>query len=105
MPIKHVINAFQQAQLAGLPQGHTRADQIPASTLDLTQSAPFTSQSLGFKLPHISRLEQLSAAANIRELDARRAIALLCGRHVRYFIKSTTTNLGRSTNTLGKVHY
>ena len=51
----------------------------------------------------MSRLEQLSAAASIRELDARKAIAMFCGKHMRYFVKATTIDLGRSTNTLGKV--
>lgn len=60
-------------------------------------------RSLQMKLPQISRLEQLAAAASIRELDARRAVAVLCGKHMRYFVTSTAIDLGRSTNTLGKV--
>ena len=60
-------------------------------------------RSLQMRLPQISRLEQLAAAASIRELDARRAVAVLCGNHMRYFVTSTAIDLGRSTNTLGKV--
>jgi len=60
-------------------------------------------QSLQASLPRISRLEQLAGAASIRELDAKKAIAVLCGNHMRYFVKSTAIDLGRSTNTLGKV--
>jgi len=60
-------------------------------------------QSLRVSLPRISRLEQLAGAASIRELDAKKAIAVLCGSHMRYFVKSTAIDLGRSTDTLGKV--
>ena len=60
-------------------------------------------QNLQVSLPRISRLEQLAGAASIRELDAKKAIAVLCGSHMRYFVKSTAIDLGRSTNTLGKV--
>ena len=71
--------------------------------LGIAQSAANAPRIMHSNLPHLSRLEQLSAAASIRELDARRAIAVLYGKHLRYFVKSTTIDLGRSTNTLGKV--
>ena len=54
-------------------------------------------------LPEISRLEQLSAAAHDRELDAKKALAVLCGSHMQYFIQSSAVDLGRSTSSLGKV--
>ena len=103
---------YLQAQLYGLSQEACSADtqrshdQIRATVASRTGTKALCSaqkQSFKVTLPHISRLEQLSAAASIRELDVKKAIAVLCGNRMRYFIKSTAIDLGRSTNTLGKV--
>ena len=78
------------------------ASEIPSLSEPKAASSALR-QSLQVSLPRISRLEQLAGAASIRELDAKKAIAVLCGNHMRYFVKSTAIDLGRSTNTLGKV--
>lgn len=91
----------RQAQLRGSPPDPTITEGVPRA-----QEVPdmrSISQCFQAKLQHISRLEQLSAAASIRELDSRKAIALLCGKHMRYFVKATSIDLGRSTSTLGTV--
>ena len=64
---------------------------------------PMKGQRLVASLADIGRLEQLSGAAHDRELDSRRAVAVLCGSRMRYFMKSSAVDLGRSTNSLGKV--
>ncbi len=105
-----------QAQLSGLSQVPCSLDRKPSvdqirataafQTASLSETKAARSprrHSLQMNLSHIGRLEQLSAAASIRELDAKKAIAVLCGTHMRYFVKSTAIDLGRSTSTLGKV--
>ena len=78
-----------------------QASAIPNAKDDQT----IKSHSLLFSLADISRLEQFSGAAHDRELDSRRAIAVLCGSRMRYLIKSSAVDLGRSTNSLGKVRF
>lgn len=97
------LTDFHQAQLSGLPPDTTSTAGIQAAAPDLQGSMQIANQCIQDKLQHISRLEQLSAAASNRELDARRAIAMFCGKLMRYFVKATTIDLGRSTTTLGKV--
>ena len=76
-----------------------QASAIPDAKDDQT----IKSHGLMLSLGDISRLEQLSGAAHDRELDSRRAIAVLCGSRMRYLIKSSAVDMGRSTNSLGKV--
>lgn len=97
------LTDFHQAQVFGLLQDTTSTAGIQVAASDLQGSMHTANQCIQDKLQHISRLEQLSAAASNRELDARRAIAMFCGKHMRYFVKATTIDLGRSTTTLGKV--
>ena len=100
------LTDFHQAQLSGLPPETTNTTGIQVAAppvFGMQVSMHTSSQCSQDKLQYISRLEQLSAAASIRELDARKAIAMFCGKHTRYLVKATTIDLGRSTNTLGKV--
>ncbi|KAL3159853.1 hypothetical protein ABBQ38_010254 [Trebouxia sp. C0009 RCD-2024] len=94
------LSEAYQAQLSGLSPESTNTDGSSAAPISDMRTAY---QCFPAKLQHISRLEQLSAAASMRELDAKRAIALLCGKHMRYFVKATSIDLGRSTSTLGMV--
>ena len=83
--------------------GDVAANKTEADASGTGASEASTLRAFQAKLPYISRLEQLSAAASMRELDTKNAIAMLCGKHMRFFVTSSTIDIGRSTNTLGKV--
>ena len=89
-----------QAQLLQLAE-RLSSSEAKQRMHDPTDAA--TGQRLVASLADIGRLEQLSGAAHDRELDSRRAVAVLCGSRMRYFMKSSAVDLGRSTNSLGKV--
>lgn len=46
---------------------------------------------------------QAGAAAAAREMDAAGALAVLCGRRVRFLIRRTCVSIGRSTDSHGPV--
>ena len=91
LDIKQPTHAIQAADCDETQPPHLKAHLLALS------------HSLRRQLPEIGRLEQLSAAAYDRELDAKKALAVLCGSYMQYFIKSSAVDLGRSTNSLGKV--
>ena len=83
---------------------HTRDGKTKAVAAEVVLSSNLQSlPNLQTVLPVISRSEQVSAAAVNRELDAKRALAILCGKQTRYIVNSTAVDLGRSTGTQGKV--
>ena len=83
---------------------HTRDGQTKAVAAEVVLSSNLQLlPNLQTVLPVISRSEQVSAAAVNRELDAKRALAILCGKQTRYIVSSTAVDLGRSTSTQGKV--
>lgn len=105
---KQMCNAFLQAQLQDVLErtkhtqdGKTKAVAAEVILSNNAQMLP----NMETALPFISRSEQVAAAAVNRELDAKRTLAVLCGRQARYVINSTSVDLGRSTITQGKVSY
>lgn len=50
----------------------------------------------------VLRCLQAAAAAAAREMDAAGALAVLCGRRVRFLIRRTCISLGRSTESHGQ---
>ena len=49
------------------------------------------------------QLEAVASTASQEELDADGALAALCSRHGRYFIRRTTVLIGRGSDTKGAV--
>lgn len=95
-----------QTQLRGVLNStkHTRDGKTKDVAAEVVLSSNLQPlPNLQTALPVISRSEQVSAAAVNRELDAKRALAVLCGKHTRYVVYSTAVDLGRSTGTQGKV--
>lgn len=97
-----------QAQLQGVLEStrHTQDGKTKAVAAEVILSSNVqTLPNLTTTLPFISRSEQVSAAATCRDLDAKRSLALLCGKQTRYIISYTAVDLGRCTSTKGKVRH
>ncbi|KAK9826514.1 hypothetical protein WJX81_008639 [Elliptochloris bilobata] len=55
------------------------------------------------RMGRLARLEQAAVAAAARDMDAAGALAVLCGRRVRFLLRRTCVSIGRSTDSHGPV--